>query len=86
MDRARIALSGIDLSGRGLEIGPSYDPLVPKSSGARIETVDHAGRDELVTKYRDWGLDDDRSGRIEPVDYIWTWRLAARRHRRTREL
>jgi len=71
MDRARIGLSGIDLSGRGLEIGASYDPLVPKSSGARVETVDHAGRDELITKYKDWGLEDDRSGNIEPVDYIW---------------
>ena len=72
MDRALTALNWIDLDGRGLEIGPSYDPLVPKSSGARIETVDHVGRDELITKYRDWGLDDARSARIEPVDYIWT--------------
>ena len=71
MDRALTALNWIDLDGRGLEIGPSYDPLVPKSSGARIETVDHVGRDELITKYRDWGLDDARSARIEPVDYIW---------------
>jgi hypothetical protein len=72
MDRARIALNAIDLTGRGLEIGPAYDPLVPKSSGARIETIDHAMRDELVAKYADFGLDEDRLNRIEPVDYVWT--------------
>jgi hypothetical protein len=72
MDRAQKALAAIDLGGRGLEIGPSYNPLVPKSSGARVETVDHAGRDEVVAKYTSWGLDEERLSRIETVDHIWT--------------
>lgn len=71
-DRTRTALSAVDLNGRGLEIGPSYNPLVPKSSGARIETVDHAGRDELVAKYAEWGLDKGRLDSIEPVDHLWS--------------
>ena len=40
MDRVQILTSMFDPSGFGLEIGPSYNPLVPKSSGARIETID----------------------------------------------
>jgi hypothetical protein len=72
MDRVGKALHALDLSGRGLEIGPSYNPLVPKSSGRRIETVDHAGRDELVAKYAAWGLTDQQLARIEPVDHLWS--------------
>jgi len=72
MDRAQKALGAVDLGGRGLEIGPSYNPLVPKSSGARVETVDHAGRDELVAKYSSWGLDEERLARIDTVDHLWS--------------
>ena len=35
MDRIEKALASVDLTGRGLEIGPSYNPLVTKASGAR---------------------------------------------------
>jgi hypothetical protein len=48
MDRDEKAPHAIDLSGRGLELGPSDSPLVPKSSGGRIETLDHARADDLV--------------------------------------
>lgn len=71
MDRLDKALHGIDRAGRGLEIGPSYDPLVTKASGARVETVDHATRDELVTKYSGFGLGVEQLDRIEDVDHIW---------------
>jgi hypothetical protein len=30
-----------DLTGLGLEIGPSYNPLLPKSEGYRVRTADH---------------------------------------------
>src|SRR5258706_13446087 len=52
MERKQLLLSLFDLSGVGLEIGPGFDPLVPKSSGRRIETVDHASAAELREKYR----------------------------------
>jgi len=71
MDRVEKALHALDLTGRGLEIGPSYNPLVPKASGRRIETVDHAEQAELVAKYRGFGLGQDQLDKIEPVDHLW---------------
>ncbi|PZS20774.1 MAG: hypothetical protein DLM57_00565 [Pseudonocardiales bacterium] len=71
MDRVEKALHAVDLSGRGLEVGPSYNPLVPKSSGHRIETVDHAHAEELVAKYTAMGLSEEHIARIEPVDHLW---------------
>ena len=71
VDRRQKALAYVDLKGRGLEIGPSYDPLVPKSSGARIETVDHASRTELIEKYRGHDVSAEKIASIEEVDHIW---------------
>lgn len=71
MDRVEKALHSVDLTGRGLEIGPSYNPLVTKASNARLETVDHASQAELVEKYRGMNLPPELLDRIEPVDYIW---------------
>jgi hypothetical protein len=71
VDRREMALKFINLGGRGLEIGPSYNPLVTKASGARIETVDHADRATLVAKYQAWGLHKDKTDAIETVDHIW---------------
>ncbi|MDP9094096.1 MAG: hypothetical protein M3N95_14495 [Actinomycetota bacterium] len=66
-----MALKFLDLDGRGLEIGPSYSPLVPKASGARVETVDHADHATLTAKYEAWGVPKEKIGAIEPVDHIW---------------
>jgi SAM-dependent methyltransferase len=68
MDRNKLLLSLIDLSGIGLEIGPSYSPLVPKSSGHRIETLDHASAAELRERYRNAANVD--ISRIEEVDFV----------------
>ncbi len=72
MDRRGKALGFLDLSGPGLEIGPSYSPLVPKSPGIDIETVDHAPRDELVDKFRAFAIPEDQLALIDDVDHIWT--------------
>jgi hypothetical protein len=66
------ALAHVNLSGPGLEIGPSYLPLVPRHQWAKVETVDHASRAELIAKYRDHGLAQEELDRIEDVDHIWT--------------
>jgi len=50
-----------------LEIGPSYNPLVPRSRGWNSFTLDHASEDELRLKYGSV----QRVDRIEHVDYIW---------------
>jgi hypothetical protein len=62
----------LDLTSPGLEIGPSYSPIVPKSSGAPVHVVDHASREELTAKYRAWGDSELLLSAIEPVDVVWT--------------
>lgn len=72
MDRLSLALAHIDPAGRGLEIGPSYNPWMPKSAWPRVETIDHAPRGELVEKFTAFGLTRDLLDRIDEVDHIWT--------------
>ena len=71
-ERTRRVLVPVDTSGLGLEIGPSYNPLLPKRSGANIEILDHASRDDLVAKYRELGFAAEQLDRIEDVDYVST--------------
>lgn len=69
MNRFDYMTKGLNLEGLGLEIGPSHDPLVPKSSGRNVEILDHMDQPGLIEKYKTHGVD---TSRIEPVDYIWT--------------
>lgn len=62
-------LYGCDMGGIGLEIGPSFCPVVSKKSGYRIETLDHADADTLRAKYKNSDVDVSK---IETVDYVWT--------------
>jgi len=56
-------------AGRCLEIGPSYNPILPKRDGYRVETVDHATAADLREKYRVHpGVD---IAKIEEVDHVW---------------
>lgn len=59
----------VDTAGKGLEVGPSFSPIAPKSRGYDVEVVDHASAEELRAKYRDRGVDLDA---IEEVDHVWT--------------
>ncbi|MFN7812702.1 MAG: methyltransferase type 11 [Planctomycetia bacterium] len=69
-NRTSLLLSGLSRDDLLIEIGPSYQPLAPKSAGWRTTVVDHAGRSDLVAKYaRDPSVD---TARIEDVDVIWT--------------
>jgi len=70
--RAQAALQQVDTTGVGLEIGPSYNPIAPKSAGFNVRILDHAPREALVDKYREAGLSQAELDRIEEVDYIWT--------------
>jgi len=56
------------LAGYGLEIGPSYNPVVPKSTGYRVDTLDHADAAQLREKYRNHDID---LSAIEEVTYVW---------------
>ena len=58
----------IDLSGLGLEIGPSWRPLLPKAGGYNVRVADHLDQAGLVAKYE--GVRPTKA--IEPVDYVLT--------------
>lgn len=61
--------TGLSRSMKVLEIGPSYNPIVPKRGGWNAVTLDHADRAALVEKYTGHaGVDVTR---IEDVDVIW---------------
>lgn len=66
--RENLIYSMLNVHGRGLEIGPGYNPMFPKSKGFKVETVDHKSAEGLRHKYQD--LDVDIS-KIEHVDYVW---------------
>lgn len=70
MNRNAILLSLFDSAGLGLEIGPSFNPLLPKRNGHNIEILDHLDTAALIEKYRNApGVD---LSRIESVDYVST--------------
>ena len=58
--------AGIDLTGLGLEIGPSHRPLVPKAKGYNVRIADHLDAEGLRAKY---GA-SHRVDLIEDVDYV----------------
>ncbi len=57
-----------DPCGKGLEIGPSHNPIAPKRDGYDVEIVDHLNQDQLKEKYADQGVDISK---IETVDFVW---------------
>lgn len=68
MDRKARLLGNCNRSSRILEIGPSYNPVAPKSGGWNTQVVDHATRDALRAKYAHAQVDLEA---IEPVDWLW---------------
>jgi len=54
---------------RLIEIGPSYNPILPKADGWQTTVIDHASQGDLVTMYT--GLGVSTVDRIEPVDHVW---------------
>jgi predicted SAM-dependent methyltransferase len=67
MTREELLLQSVDRSGRGLEIGASYNPIAPKSDGWKVDVVDHLDADGLRAKYSAWGVDISK---VEAVDYV----------------
>jgi SAM-dependent methyltransferase len=69
VSREHKILHGLSKASRVLEIGASFNPLVPKRKGWTSWTVDHATRAELVEKYTsDSSVDVSK---IEEVDFVW---------------
>lgn len=69
LSRSQKALSLITKKGIGLEIGPSHNPLAPKSDGYSVHILDHLNADELKKKYAQHGVNLDL---IEEVDFVWS--------------
>jgi len=68
MNRRSKILEHCKKRGTGLEIGPSFNPIAPKSEGYDVDVLDHATADELKAKYAPHGVDITK---IEPVDFVW---------------
>jgi len=68
MNRKERLFSLFDATGVGLEIGPSFNPLLPKRDGYNVETLDHLSAADLRGKYKNApGVD---LSAIEEVDYL----------------
>ncbi|WP_051632452.1 glycosyltransferase [Nitrincola lacisaponensis] len=69
LTRENKILWGLDTQGKGLEIGPSHNPIAPKKKGYDVEILDHLSAADLRKKYAGAGVNIEN---IEDVDYVWT--------------
>ena len=68
--RTEILLGSVSKRSRIIEIGPSFNPVAPKSEGWNSFSIDHLSSDGLTLKYAAHpGVDVNR---IENVDFVWT--------------
>jgi hypothetical protein len=68
--RTETLLGAVSRQSRIIEIGPSINPIAPRSQGWNSASIDHLTREGLVSKYATHpGVD---VGRIEAVDFVWT--------------
>lgn len=69
MDKKDKIFKHIKIDGKGLEIGPSHNPLAPRKEGYDVQIIDHASKEQLIEKYKDHNVNLNN---IEEVDYIWS--------------
>lgn len=67
MERHEKILRHISRSGKGLEIGPSYAPVTPKSKGWNCDVLDHMDAEGLRNKYGPGVAHEN----IEEVDFVY---------------
>lgn len=73
--RQQKILKKCNISGKGLEIGPSFNPIAPKRAGFDIEIIDHLNREGLIEKYKsDPNTPNNIGDIVEDVDYVWDGR------------
>jgi hypothetical protein len=68
--RTETMLGSISKHSRIIEIGPSFNPIAPKSNGWNSAAIDHLTREGLASKYA--AHPDVDVGKIEAVDFVWT--------------
>ena len=71
MTRIEKVLSCLKMDGKGLEIGPSHNPIAPKKNGFDVQIVDHLDRAGLIKKYESHANLGVNIMNIEDVDYVW---------------
>lgn len=71
MERHERIRQAFTKSMRLIEIGASYNPIIPKRDGWKTTVVDHATRVVLLEKYRDVPAVKDDPAIIETVNVIW---------------
>jgi glycosyltransferase involved in cell wall biosynthesis/SAM-dependent methyltransferase len=71
MDRNDRIRQSFTKSMRLIEIGASYNPIIPKAAGWRTTIIDHAPRADLLEKYHDLPTVAANPGIIEEVDIVW---------------
>jgi hypothetical protein len=67
MGRSETLRSMFETSGKGLETGPSHNPLMPKTAGFDVEILDYLDAEGLRRKYAAASVD---LSAVEEVDYI----------------
>jgi SAM-dependent methyltransferase len=67
MGRSETLRSMFATTGKGLEIGPSHNPLMPKAAGFDVEILDYLDAEGLRRKYAAAGVDVSA---VEEVDYM----------------
>ncbi|MGD1883608.1 MAG: methyltransferase domain-containing protein [Paracoccaceae bacterium] len=71
MDRHAFLLKGIDTSMLGLEVAPWFKPIVPKSKGYNIRSLDVFDDDTLMKRARATPeIPEENYPLLEPVDYV----------------
>ena len=69
--REAMVMSTLDITGLGLEIGPSHNPIAPKCKGYRVHILDHLDREGLRNKYAGHAQYGANIDNIEDVDFVW---------------
>jgi glycosyltransferase involved in cell wall biosynthesis len=69
MTRSELIRRPFSRSDSVIEIGASYNPVIPKNEGWNATVIDHTTKEDLIKKYGEMGVTTLDS--IENVDYIW---------------
>lgn len=69
MNRTELIRRHFDRSMRLIELGASYNPIIPKADGWQTTIIDHATQEDLIKQYGAMGV--TTVDKIEPVDYVW---------------
>lgn len=72
--RKERVLRYIDQTGKGIEVGPSHQPIAPKKEGFKVDIIDYLSRDQLVAKFKDHHVNlDNIEAKIYPKEHYLTF-------------